>query len=403
MKDDTDKCSHHLEEGKKIKQEWQRQIENRITRLEQLEKIINLTVDEKRAIKYLNYKIESSINNNDYRLNGCFRMAITPYFASLMDRDDPECPIRRQCVPLPDEFKTSINEMSDPCGEEKDTVVPGLVHRYPDRVLLIVTDMCATYCRHCTRRRIVGSSEVSISEENFELALKYISENSKIRDVLISGGDPLLLSDSKLEFYLKELRAIKSVQILRIGTRVPCTLPQRITKELCDILKQYNPLYISIHFNHYKEITDEVAKACSMLADSGIPLGSQTVLLKGINDKPQTVMKLMHELLKIRVRPYYLYQCDLAPGTEHFRTSVSAGIRIIQSLRGFTTGYAIPTYVIDAPNGGGKVPINPDYVISRTRKETIIKNYENKVFVYPENGTRIVTSTKIENPVEGRR
>jgi len=351
--------------------DWFWQLRHRITTVDQLEKIVHLTVEEKRAIQYS---------------NKMFKMAITPYFASLMDKDDPNCPIRKQCIPSLQEFKTNINEMSDPCGEEEDSPVPGLVHRYPDRVLLLATDTCATYCRHCTRRRIVGSSETRMSTANFHLAVKYIKEHKEIRDVLISGGDPLLLSDEKLEYFLKTLRAIENIEIIRIGTRAPVALPQRITEKLCSMLRKYHPVFISIHFNHSKEITQEVKKACEMLSDSGIPLGSQSVLLKGINDKPQIIMKLMHELLKIRVRPYYLYQCDLAKGTTHFRTNISTGIKILESLRGHTTGYAIPTYVIDAPGGGGKVPIGPEYLISKSKSGVIFKNFEGKMFVYPENG-----------------
>jgi len=365
-----------VRKSRKKKGSWRWEIKNRITSLEQLGKIVNLTEDESKAIAH------TATENCSKKL----KMAITPYFASLIDKTNPDCPIRRQCIPLYNEFRTNVNELQDPCGEEKDMVVPGLVHRYPDRVLLIVTDMCATYCRHCTRRRIVGASEEKISKSNFELAVKYIKENTRIRDVLISGGDPLLLSDAKLEHYIKTLRSIKSVELIRIGTRVPGTLPSRITHKLCRMLKKYHPLFLSIHFNHYKEITKETRQACEMLSDAGIPLGSQTVLLKGINDNAAVMTRLMHELLKIRVRPYYIYQCDLAPGTQHFRTSVSSGIKILQSLRGYTTGYAVPTYVIDAPGGGGKVPINPDYVISRSKKDIIIKNYEGKVFVYSENG-----------------
>lgn len=371
--------------------DWQREVRNRITTLEQLEKTINLTVEEKRAIQY-------SCQNPEHKL----KMAITPYFASLIDKNDPNCPIRRQCVPLLEEYHSNIYEMNDPCGEEKDMVVSGLVHRYPDRVLLIVTDMCATYCRHCTRRRLVSASEAEITQSNFEAALKYIGENSKIRDVLVSGGDPLMLSDEKLEYYLSALRAIKSVEIIRIGTRVPGTLPQRITPALCGMLKKYHPLYMSIHFNHHREITGETKAACDMLNNAGIPLGSQTVLLKGINDKPALMLKLMQELLKIRVKPYYIYQCDLAPGTHHFRTSISAGIKIIQALRGFTTGYAVPTYVIDAPGGGGKVPINPDNIISKSRKDVIIRNYEGKIFVYSENNRMMQQEALNETSLKAR-
>jgi lysine 2,3-aminomutase len=348
---------------------WLWQLHNRITTLAELEKWVNLTVEEKRAVQYS---------------SGRLKMAITPHFAALMDKNDPDCPVRRQAVPSPEEFKTSIHELADPCGEEQDMAVPGLVHRYPDRVLLLVTDACAMYCRHCTRRRIVGSSEEPLSEKKLEDAVEYIRKNDKIRDVLISGGDALLLSDSKLNSLLKSLRSIRHIEIIRIGTRVPIALPQRITKELVAVLKSYHPLFMSIHINHPKELSPEAKQALGMLADAGIPLGSQTVLLKGINDKPAVMMELVHELLKNRVRPYYLYQCDLAAGTEHFRTPVTAGIKIIESLRGFTTGYAVPSFVIDAPGGGGKVPINPEYIISKTRKAVIVKNYQGKVYVYPE-------------------
>ncbi|MEW6040918.1 MAG: KamA family radical SAM protein, partial [Elusimicrobiota bacterium] len=269
------------------------------------------------------------------------------------------------------------------------------------RVLLLITNACATYCRHCTRRRIVGSCEAEMTEGQFEQCLEYIRENENVRDVLISGGDPLLLSDERLEKSLSALRLIKHVEIIRIGTRVPVMLPSRINPELCAVLKNFHPLYISIHFNHPKEISDETKIALNMLADAGIPLGSQTVLLKGINDKPSVMRSLMHELLKARVRPYYVYQCDLAQGTEHFRTPVSCGIKILESLRGFTTGYAVPTLVIDAPGGGGKVPIGPDYVISKTRKGVIFKNYEGKVFVYPESG-KVMADKEILETIEAR-
>ena len=354
---------------KEEKNNWRWQLQHRITTLGELEKWINLTVEEKRAVQYS---------------PGRLKMAITPHFAGLMDKNDPDCPVRRQAVPLPDEFKTSIHELADPCGEEHDMVVPGLVHRYPDRVLLLVTDACAMYCRHCTRRRIVGGSEESLSDTRLEDALEYIRQNKKIRDVLISGGDALLLSDARLDSLLKSLRSISHIEIIRIGTRVPVSLPQRITTELVAVLKSHHPLFMSIHVNHPKELSPETVVACGMLADAGIPLGSQTVLLKGINDKPAIMMKLMHELLKIRVRPYYLYQCDLAAGTEHFRTPVAQGIKIIEALRGHTTGYAVPSFVIDAPGGGGKVPINPEYIISKNRKAVIVRNYQGKVFVYPE-------------------
>lgn len=354
---------------------WRQQLKNRLVKLEDVEKIINLTVSEKRAICYS---------------QGRLKMAITPYFASLMDKSNPNCPIRKQVIPSIEEFQTSVTELSDPCGEEHDTVAPGVVHRYPDRVLLLITDACAVYCRHCTRRRIVGSSEATLSDEEFEEAIDYIKGNKNIRDVLVSGGDPLVLSDEKLDEVIGRIRKIPHVEIIRIGTRVPVVMPQRITENLCATLKKYHPIFISIHFNHPKEISQEVRVACEMLADSGFPLGSQTVLLRGVNDKPSIMIELMHELLKIRVRPYYIYQCDLAPGTNHFRTPVSTGIRIIESLRGHTTGYAVPTFVIDAPGGGGKIPVNPDYVVSKSRKAVILKNYQGKVFIYPQHQSGIL-------------
>ncbi|MHB9155106.1 MAG: KamA family radical SAM protein [Endomicrobiales bacterium] len=370
-------------EEREEKNNWRWQLRHRITSLDELEQWLDLTDEEKRAIQYS---------------AGRLKMAITPHYAGLMDKDDPNCPVRRQAIPSLDEFKTGANDLADPCGEEHDTVAPGLVHRYPDRVLLLVTDACAMYCRHCTRRRIVGASEGTLTDAQLEGAFEYIRKNKKIRDVLISGGDALLLSDAKLDALLTRLRQIEHVEIIRIGTRVPVTLPQRINSGLVSVLRKHHPLFMSIHFNHPREISPETREACQMLADAGIPLGSQTVLLKGINDKPSIMTKLMHELLKIRVRPYYLYQCDLAGGTEHFRTPVSAGLRIIEALRGHTTGYGIPTFVIDAPGGGGKVPINPDYVISRSRKSVIIRNYQGKVFMYPEKNSSPAAQVEAQSP-----
>jgi lysine 2,3-aminomutase len=329
---------------------------------------------------------------------GRLALAVTPYFASLMDPTNPNCPIRRQAIPRIEEIRLSKSEMVDPLGEDTHSPVPGLVHRYPDRVLLIVTDQCAVYCRYCTRRRLVGSSEQSITQGNFEEVLKYLKSHRKVRDVLLSGGDPLLLENERLEEMLSRLRAIPHIEVLRIGTRVPVTLPQRITGGLVRMLKKYHPLMISIHFTHPKEITDQVRRACSELADGGIPLGSQTVLLKGINDKPYIMKKLVQELLKIRVRPYYIYQCDLAMGTAHFRTSVATGIQIMEKLRGHTTGYAVPTYVVDAPGGGGKIPLQPDYVVSKGRGKIVMRNYEGRVFEYPE--PNIIEFKKTRSPGE---
>lgn len=350
-------------------QGWCYQFKNRVTAQETLEKWLNLTVEEKRAINYVTDRLP---------------MAITPHFLSLVDKDNPECPLRRQVIPSLDEFRVGPHDLVDPCGEDKDMVVPGLVHRYPDRAVIFLTDMCAVYCRFCTRRRLVGKSNHTLTKEELNPIYEYLKKNRNVRDVLISGGDSLLLPEEKLEEVLKNLRSIEHIEILRIGTRLPVSLPQRINSSLCQMLKKYHPLYINIHFNHPAEISPETKVACQLLVDHGIPLGSQTVLLKGINDSPKVIVKLMHELLKIRVRPYYLYQCDLATGTEHFHTPISTGLRIISALRGYTTGFACPTYVIDAPGGGGKVPINVDYVISRTRKRIIFKNYQGRVFVYPE-------------------
>ena len=349
--------------------DWRWQLRHRVTTFEQMKEIIDLTTEEIEGIKHS---------------KGRLALAVTPYFASLMDPVNPNCPIRRQAIPRFEECHLSKNDMVDPCGEDKDSPVPGLVHRYPDRVLLLVTDQCAVYCRYCTRRRLVGSNERSITQGNFEEVLKYLKSHQKVRDVLLSGGDPLLLENERLEEILSRLRALSHIELLRIGTRAPVTLPQRITGGLVRMLKRYHPLMISIHFTHPKEITDAVKRACNELADGGIPLGSQTVLLKGINDKPSIMKKMVQELLKIRVRPYYIYQCDLATGTEHFRTSVATGIQIIEKLRGHTTGYAVPTYVVDAPGGGGKIPVEPDYVMSRGKGKVVLRNYEGKVFEYPE-------------------
>ena len=349
--------------------DWKWQLRHRATRLDQLQELLTLTPEEIEGIK---------------QSKGRLALAVTPHFVSLMDPLNPNCPVRKQAIPRVEELHLSKSDMVDPCGEDKDSPVPGLVHRYPDRVLLLVTDQCATYCRYCTRRRLVGNHEKPITQGNFEEVLKYLRKNKKVRDVLLSGGDPLLLDNDRLEEILSRLRAIPHIELLRIGTRVPVTLPQRITPSLVRMLKKFHPLMMSIHFTHPKEISDPVKRACNELADGGIPLGSQTVLLKGINDKPYVMKKLLQELLKIRVRPYYIYQCDLAMGTEHFRTSVATGIQIVEKLRGHTTGYAIPTYVIDAPGGGGKIPVEPDYVMARGKGKIVLRNYEGKMFEYPE-------------------
>jgi len=348
-------------------EDWRWHLRNRIKTKPVLAKIIKLTPEEEAGIDKAGSKLT---------------MAITPYFASLMDEDNPRCPVRRQCVPSIHEFTTSSEEMVDPCGEEKNSPVHGLVHRYPDRVLFLVSEMCAMYCRYCTRSRMVGDGSRTLNTATYEAALDYIRSNKKIRDVLISGGDPLMLADSLLEYIIKNIKAIPHVEMVRIGTRMPVSLPQRITPSLVAMLKKYSPVWMSIHFTHAKEISPRVRAACNMLADAGIPLGSQTVLLKGINDTPAVMKKLMHELLKIRVRPYYIYQCDPIIGSRHFRTSVAAGVKVMQKMRGFTTGYAVPTYVIDAPGGGGKVPVSPNYMISYQDGKCVIKNYDGNEYSY---------------------
>ncbi len=354
-------------------EDWRWQLKNRITRAEQLKLLITLNEEEIAAI-------EAS--------KGRMATAITPYFAKLMSRTDPNCPVRRQVIPTLEEFYVSPHDLLDPCAEDENSPVHGLVHRYPDRVLLLVTDKCAVYCRYCTRRRLVGSSEKCITGGELDEAIAYVQSTKKIRDVLISGGDPLLLEDDHLEEILMKVRRIPHVEMIRIGSRVPVTLPQRINSSLTNMLKKYHPLWLSIHFTHPKEITKEVRRSCGMLAEAGIPLGSQTVLLRGINDKPHIMKRLMHELLKIRVRPYYIYQCDLAMGTEHFRTPIAVGINIIEKLRGHTTGYAVPSFVIDAPGGGGKIPVGPTYLISQDRGKMVLRNYQGKVFEYQEPGNQ---------------
>ncbi len=353
-------------------EEWETyrwQMANRVQTVDVLRQIIQLTPSEEAAVT---------------RRSGRFIMAIPPYWAALMDPEDTMCPIRRQAVPVEDEYRLSPNDLIDPLAEDSHMPVPGLVHRYPDRVLLLVVEVCAMYCRFCTRSRVVGTSAGFSKSANIDQAIEYIKTHRKIRDVLISGGDPLTLSDERLDEILGKLRAIPHVEFIRIGTRNPVTLPYRITESFCQVVKKHKPIWMSLHFNHPKEVTPPVKRACNLLADSGIPLGSQTVLLKGINDRPAIMKKLLHELLKIRVRPYYIYQCDPVKGTAHFRTPVSAGIQVIEKLRGHTTGYAVPTFVIDGPGGGGKIPMMPNYVVSVKDGVWVLRNYAGKLFSYKE-------------------
>jgi lysine 2,3-aminomutase len=348
--------------------DWKWQLRNAFTSIEDLSKIMNLSEKEILAI------------NN---LKGRLPLRITPYFASLIYDSKPSDPMRRNVVPVIEELLETKSEQSDPLHEKSFSPVKGIVHRYPDRVLFTVTQVCSNYCRYCTRSHSVGKLD-RLGKQDYEKAFNYIASHKEVRDVLISGGDPLTLSDEILDYILSNIRRIEHVEIIRIGTRIPVVLPQRITDNLINILRKYHPLFISLHFSHPDEITPECTKACIKLADGGFPLGSQTVLLKGINDNVPVMKELMHRLLKIRVRPYYLYQCDLIPGSGHFRTTVKKGLEIIKGLRGFTSGYAVPTFVIDAPGGGGKIPLLPDYVVEHNDEKIIMRNYKGVLCEYPE-------------------
>ena len=367
--------------------DWHWQLKNRVSSLEQLQKHIpNLSNEETEGARLADTKLA---------------MAITPHFFNLIDTEDPECPIRRQVLPNIEETQTAPWEMDDPCGEDSHSPVPGLVHRYPDRVLFLVTDRCAAYCRYCTRSRLVSNALGYDFRPNFEQQLNYIRKTPEIRDVLLSGGDPLLLSDNKLRHLLTELRTIPHVEFIRIGSRIPIFLPQRITPELCAMLREFSPLFVSVHANHPRELTTEVSDGLARLADAGIPLGNQSVLLKGVNDDTTIMKALVQKLLMCRVRPLYIYQCDLINGSAHLRTSVRRGLEIMEQLRGHTTGYAVPQYVIDAPGGGGKVPIAPNYVLSHNADRVVIRNFEGKVFEYPEaqDGTPLhAPPSSIEEP-----
>ena len=350
--------------------DWHWQLKNRITSLTQLAPMIRLSLEESEAIN---------------RYSRTLPLAVTPYYASLLEKDNPLQPIRRAVIPVTAEQQFSTGEASDPLGEDNDSPVPGLVHRYPDRALFLVTDFCSTYCRYCTRSRMVGQRSGGVFHKiRLERALAYIQEHREIRDVLLSGGDPLTLSDAKLEWLLTRLKQIPHVEFVRIGTKAPVVLPQRITPALTKMLKRFHPLWISIHFTHPDELTPETVQACERLADAGIPLGSQTVLLKGINDQVDTMKRLVQGLLKTRVRPYYLYQCDPILGSSHLRTTVEKGLEIIRGLRGFTTGYAVPNYVIDAPGGGGKIPLLPEYFMGRDGDDLLLKNYQGRLYRYPD-------------------
>ena len=349
--------------------DWQWQISNRLTSVEEIKQVVNLTPEEEADIAKV--------------MDG-FRVGITPYYASLMDPDDHTCPVRMQAVPVISETFRGAEDMLDPLHEDEDSPAPGLTHRYPDRVLFLITDMCSMYCRHCTRRRVAGENDRARSREDIDACIEYIRKTPQVRDVVLSGGDALCVSDKMLEYIISELRKIEHVEIIRIGSRTPVVMPMRITDELCSMLKKYHPIWLNTHFNHPKEVTPEAIEACRKLADAGIPLGNQTVLLRGVNDDVHVMRNLVHKLVKSRVRPYYIYQCDLSLGIGHFRTSVAKGIELIESLRGHTSGYAVPTFVVDAPGGGGKTPVMPQYVISQTPNKVILRNYEGVITTYTE-------------------
>jgi lysine 2,3-aminomutase len=348
--------------------DWHWQLRNRITSLEQLESLVRLSKQERAGCLFAPGKLS---------------LAVTPHFFNLIDPEDPDCPVRRQVIPRIEESDVAPGESPDPVGEESTMPVPGIVHRYPDRVLFLVTDRCAAYCRYCTRSRLVSNAQAYDFHPELEKGLAYIAAHPEIRDVLISGGDPLLLSDAKLDQLLGRLRAIPHVEFIRIGSRIPVFLPQRVTEGLCDALKRHGPVWLSIHVNHPKEVTAELAAACERLAFAGVPLGNQSVLLRGVNDDEEVMRALLHRLLMIRVRPYYLYACDLIEGSSHLRVPVERGIEIIRSLRGHTTGYAVPQFVIDAPGGGGKVPVNPAYVQAIQDGIVELRNFEGRSFTYP--------------------
>ena len=352
------------------------QLKNRVSSLADIEKHLTLCEEERAGILLTGTKLAT---------------AVTPHYFNLIHPTDPDCPMRRQVIPRIEETHTDPSEMADPCGEDSHMPVPGLVHRYPDRVLFLVTDRCAAYCRYCTRSRVVSGVSDQKLETQWDAAIEYLKKTPQVRDVLLSGGDPLLFSDGKLEKLLTKLHAIPHIQFIRIGSRIPIFLPQRITPELCNMLKKFHPLFISIHTNHPDELTSEVRDALGRLADAGVVMGNQSVLLDKVNDSVEVQKELVQKLLMCRVRPYYLYQGDLIQGTSHLRTGIAKGIEIIEGLRGHTSGYAIPQYVVDAPGGGGKIPVNPQYVVESNSERTILRNYEGKEFTYPESKITKIT------------
>lgn len=349
--------------------DWQWQVSNRITSVDKLQQVINLSDEEVNAISH-------SLSQ--------LRMAITPYYASLMDPIDPKCPIRRQAIPTAAETILGKHNYDDPMHEDVDSPTPGLTHRYPDRCLFLVTDQCSMYCRHCTRRRKAGATDKAYDDKQIQASIDYIKETPSIRDVLLSGGDPLTIGEERLEWIIAKLHGIPHIDLVRIGSRMPVVCPQRITPKLCDMLKKYHPMWLNMQFNHPKEVTSDSRRACNMLADAGVALGNQSVLLKGINDSPFLFRELYQQLLKIRVRPYYIFQCDQSQGIDHFRTSVGKGVQIIEYLRGHTTGMCHPQFIVEPPGGTGKIPVAPNYVLSVSDRQWVLRNYEGLIAVYDE-------------------
>ena len=348
--------------------DWRWQLSHRLNSVEEIEKVVPLSESERKALQ----------------TSGLFRVDITPYFISLINPDDPEDPVRKQIIPRSDEMDAFTAMMEDSLAEDRHSPVPGLVHRYPDRVLMLVTTQCASYCRYCTRSRIVGDPGQTFSQQEFDAQIEYLKRTPQVRDVLLSGGDPLVLAPKILQKILTRLREIPHIEIVRIGSRVPVFLPMRVTQELCDMLQEFHPLWINIHINHPNEISQELAEACDRMARAGIPLGNQSVLLAGVNDCVHIQRELVQKMTRIRVRPYYLYQADLVEGAGHFRTPVAKGIEIIEGLRGHTSGYAVPQFIVDAPGGGGKIPVMPNYQISASDHKIILRNYEGYVTTYEE-------------------
>ena len=362
-------------------EDWKWQTKNRIRTTEDLKKYLTLTTREEQTIS---------------EVLGRFRMAITPYYLTLIDPDNPDCPIKAQAIPFGNELNIGKYDLHDPLAEDYDSPVPGLTHRYPDRVLFLITDMCSMYCRHCTRRRFAGMKDAEMTKSHIDIAIDYIKDHPEINDVLLSGGDAFLVSDERIEYILENLRKIDHVQVIRFGTRTPVVMPQRITDKLVNILKKYHPIWVNTHFNHPDEITKDSYLAIEKLVNAGIPVGNQSVLLRGVNDCVHIMRRLMKKLIAIRVRPYYIYQCDLSMGIEHFRTPISKGIEIIEGLRGHISGFAVPTFVVDAPGGGGKIPVMPNYVISSAPGKLVLRNYEGVITTYSE-PTHYVTDCQCED------